>query len=386
MYKLCRHAGAGYAASVLGLVGFVSQIPIFLVTPFAGVWMDRANRHQVLLATQALSMLQSFALAYLALSEKITIPWIFVLQAFQGVVNAVDMPARQSFLIEMVDDRKDLSNAIALNSSMVHTARLVGPSLAGFLIFYVGEGFCFLIDALSYFAVLISLFLIRVQPRPHLTHPSAWIAMRQGLQYAHGTPAIRSLLFLVAVASLMFTSQSVLMPIIADKVLLGNERTLGFLLGASGLGALSGSLYLASRKSVLGLSRVILRASITLGVGLCLLCFSRHFFLSVIFLMVTGCSTVLLLASCNTVLQTIVDDDKRGRVMSLFSLCFMGMAPFGSLFCGVLAGEIGAAETFGVCGSICLLSGLVFGRGLPKLRAQLRPIYQKKGILPTQVE
>jgi MFS family permease len=382
VYKLCRDQGAGTAAYVLGLVGFASQLPIFLVTPFAGVWMDRVNRHHVLMVTQTLSMLQSFVLAFLDLSHVITIPHIIALQIFQGLVNAVDMPARQSFIVEMVDDRRDLSNAIALNSSMVHTARMLGPSIAGFLIYTVGEGYCFLIDGFSYFFVLIALSFVKVKPRDVLVHKSAWYELREGLQYAFSSPIIRSLLFLVAVASLMFSSQSVLMPIVADKVLGGNEQTLGFLLGSSGLGALMGALYLASRESVRGLSRVIFRAALTLGVGLCCFCFSRALPLSMLVLLFTGGATVLLLASSNTVLQTIVDEDKRGRVMSLFSLAFMGMAPFGSLLSGVLAGELGASYTFGVCGAICLISTLIFGRSLPKIRAHMRPIYQQKGIIP----
>lgn len=383
VYKLCRQSMPGQEAYYLGLVGFAGQIPVFLLAPFAGVWLDRVNRHRVLVITQFLAMVQSFALAYLALKQIITIPQIFALQAFQGVINAVDMPARQSFVVEMVEDRKDLGNAIALNSSMVHTARLLGPSVAGFLIFTVGEGFCFLIDALSYVAVLIALLCIRVKPRTIAPHGSALHELKEGLNYAYRSPVIRALLVLVAVVSLMFTSQSVLMPLIAAEVLRGNERTLGFLLGASGLGALTASLYLASRENILGLlSRVVLKASISLGFALCVLCFSRSYTLSLITLLVAGASTVLVMASTNTVLQTIVDEDKRGRVMSFFSLAFMGMAPFGSLLSGWLASHLGASNTFGVCGTVCLVTALVFGRRLPKLREHIRPIYQRKGILP----
>lgn len=387
VYRLCRESMPDKAPMMLGLVGFCSQIPIFLITPLAGVWIDRLDRHKILIATQAVSMLQSFTLAYLALWDIITIPQIFVLSAVQGIVNAFDMPTRQSFVVEMVEDRKDLSNAIALNSSMVHTARLVGPSVAGFLIYQVGEGMCFLIDGFSYFAVIGALLMIHVKAHVTVAHRPAQQELREGIVYALGSAPIRALLILVATVSLMFTSQSVLMPIIAAKVLGGSERTLGLLLGASGAGALVASLYLASRASVIGLlSKVVVPSSIALGIAFILLSLSRQIELSVFFLFLTGATMVLLNASCNTVLQTIVEDEKRGRIMSLFSLAFLGMAPFGSLFAGGMASLIGAPATFTVCGVICLLSGYAFIRKLPRLRECIRPIYQRKGILPPEVE
>ncbi len=387
VYRLCRETMPDRAPMMLGLVGFTSQIPIFLITPWAGVWIDRLDRHKILIATQVVSMLQSFALAYLALWDIITIPQIFLLSAVQGLVNAFDMPTRQSFVVEMVEDRKDLSNAIALNSSMVHTARLVGPSVAGFLIYHVGEGMCFLIDGFSYFAVIVALLLIRVKAHISVAHRPAQQELREGISYALGSAPIRALLILVATVSLMFTSQSVLMPIIAAKVLGGSERTLGMLLGASGAGALAASLYLASRASVIGLlSKVVVPAVIALGFAFILLSLSRQVELSVIFLFFTGGTMVLLNASCNTVLQTIVEDEKRGRIMSFFSLAFLGMAPFGSLFAGGMASLIGAPATFTVCGVISLISGYAFIRKLPRLKECIRPIYQRKGILPPEVE
>lgn len=355
VYRLCRESMPEKAPMMLGLVGFSSQIPIFLITPWAGVWIDRLDRHKILVATQTVSMLQSFTLAYLALWDLITIPQVFVLSAVQGIVNAFDMPTRQSFVVEMVDDRQDLSNAIALNSSMVHTARLVGPSIAGILIYQVGEGMCFLIDGFSYLAVIGALMMIHVKPHIKVAHRPAQQELREGVIYALGSPPIRALLILVATVSLMFTSQSVLMPIIAAKVLGGSERTLGLLLGASGAGALVGSLYLASRASVIGLlSKVVVPSSFILGFAFLLLSLSRQMELSIVFLFFTGSTMVLLNASCNTVLQTIVEDEKRGRIMSLFSLAFLGMAPFGSLFAGGMASLIGAPSTFTVCGVICL--------------------------------
>lgn len=382
VYRLARETMPERSAMILGFVGFAGQIPVFLVTPFAGVWVDRMNRHRILVVTQLLSMIQSFALAYLALSGNITIPQIIVLSLLQGIVNAFDMPARQAFVVEIVDKREDLANAIALNSSMVHTARMVGPSIAGFLIFTVGEGYCFLIDGFSYFAVLIALLFIKVKARKPAERRPAWMELREGFNYAFTFKPISALLTLVATASLMFISQSVLMPIVADKVLSGNERTLGALLGASGFGALMASLYLASRKSVLGLGNVIRNSAFTVGVGFIILAMSKYLPFSMLMLTITGGATVLLNASCNTVLQTIVDDDKRGRIMSLFTLAFMGMAPFGSLFSGSLANRIGAPQTFAVCGVICLISASYFARKLVTIRPMIRPIYQRKGILP----
>ncbi len=382
VYRLCRETMPGKAALILGLVGFAGQLPVFLLTPVAGVWIDRMNRHRILIFTQSLSMVQSFTLAYLALTHQITIPQIIALSIFQGLLNDIDMPARQAFVIEIVENRNDLGNAIALNSSMVHTARLLGPSVAGFLIYHFGEGYCFLIDGISYFAVILALLAMKVSARAKTVHLPPLKELQDGIHYAAKSPSIRALLLMVAVVSLMFMSQSVLMPIVADKILGGNERTLGFLLGASGLGALLGSLYLASRESVLGLGRVILYSTIVLGCGLVAFAFSTVFPVSLGLLGLMGCATVLLMASCNTILQTIVDDDKRGRIMSLFSFAFMGMAPFGSLLAGGLANRFSAPVAFAVCGGICLIAAALFNRELPDIREHIRPIYRKKGILP----
>jgi MFS family permease len=381
VYKICRHSIPDQATAMLGFVAFASQFPIFLIVPFAGVWVDRWNKRSILILTQTASMLQSFALAYLTLSGQITISQIIFLCVVQGIINAFDMPARQSYVVEMVDDKRDLGNAIALNSSMVHTARLLGPSIAGILISTVGEGYCFLVDGFSYGAVLTSLVFIRTPKRQPVQHKAALEQLKEGLRYAWGFPPARALLLLVATASLMFTSQSVLMPVIADKILHGNEKTLGFLLGASGLGALTGSLYLASRESIVGLGRVILRAATALGIGLFCFGFSRTLYLSAPILLIAGLSTVLLMASSNTILQTIVDDDKRGRIMSLFSMAFMGTAPFGALLSGYLASWIGAPNTFISCGLVCLLSAWFFKRKLPGIANHVRPIYVSKGIL-----
>jgi MFS family permease len=374
-------------ALMLGLVGFAAQIPVFLFTPLAGVWVDRWNRHTILVVTQTLSMVQSFTLATLALSDRITIPQLLALNACQGLINAWDVPARQSFTIEMVEDRDDLSNAIALSSSMVHGARLVGPALAGVLIYAFGEGYCFLIDGFSYLAVICALLAMRL--RPHVRPPVTMHALKslwEGWRYAFGFRPIRSLILIVAVASMTTMSQSTLMPLFAAQVLGGQERTLGLLLGASGLGALAGSLYLASRRTVVGLGRVIAGAGIAMGTGLILFSFSTSLAFSLPLLVLLGFSMVVEVASANTVLQTIVDDDKRGRVMALFTMAFLGVAPLGSLLAGGIATLIGAPETLLIAGCVSITAAGVFAWRLSGLRPFIRPIYQAKGILPQVAE
>jgi MFS family permease len=383
IYRLAKASMPTKVAIIMGVVGFAGQLPVFLLSPWAGVWIDRWNRHRVLVVTQTLSMVQSFALAGLALADVITIWQILLLNAFQGVVNAFDITARQAFVVEMVENRDDLSGAIALNSSMFHSARLIGPAVAGWLIATAGEGVCFLLDGFSYFAVLVALLAMRLKgrPIPRSTVPALG-ALAEGLRYSFGFVPIRALLVLVAINSLVGMSQSVLMPIFADQVLGGQERTLGLLLGAAGLGAFCGSLYLASRRTVVGLGRVIAGAAAMLGLGLVAFSFSRWLALSLGIQLVVGASLVIEVAAANTILQTIVDDDKRGRVMSLFAVAVMGMAPFGSLLAGASANSFGARWTLGIAGCVSVLAALGFALRLPAIRPLVRPIYVRKGILP----
>jgi len=383
VYRLASEQMPGREAMMLGIVGFAGQIPVFLLSPFAGVWADHWSRHRILVVTQTLSMVQSFALAFLVLKDIVTIPQIVALNAFQGIVNAVDVPARQTFVVEMVENREDLSNAIALNSSMVHGARLFGPAVAGFLIYKFNEGICFLLDGISYAAVIAALLAMHVKPAIVARKGTRMLhSFTEGLRYALGFPPIRTLLALVAVTSLMIMSQSVLMPIFADKVLGGRERSLGMLLGASGLGAFMGSIYLASRRTVVGLGRVIAAACSMLGVGVMLFAVSTNLYLSLGLLTVSGFGMVVEMASANTVLQTLVDDDKRGRVMSLFTMAFLGVAPFGSLLAGAVADRIGPQWTLVIAGGTCFCAGLTFATRLPALRPYIRPIYVQRGILP----
>jgi MFS family permease len=371
------------SALMLGLVGFAGQIPTFVLAPVAGVLVDRWNRHRVLVVTQVLAMIQSALLAAFALSGVITVWHIVVLAVFQGLVNAIDMPARQAFVVEMLESREDLPNAIALNSSMVNAARLIGPSLAGVLIALVGEGWCFLLDAVSYLPVLASLRAMRIAPRALRARAGRVLhELRDGIRYTAGFAPIRALLLLLALLSLMGTPYLVLMPVVAGRVLHGGSTTLGLLMGASGLGALAGALHLASRRSVLGLGRAIGLADVAFGLSLMAFSRSTVLWLSLSILVVTGAMMMTQMAATNTLIQTLVDDDKRGRVMSLYSMAFFGIIPFGSLLAGSLAHRIGTPNTVFLGGAVCLAGGLVFLAWLPELRRRTLPVYARLGILP----
>jgi MFS family permease len=371
------------SALLLGLVGFCGQIPTLLLAPFAGVIVDRWDRHKLLVWTQAISMVQSFVLAGLTLTGHITVNAIIMLNAVQGVVNAFDMPARQAFLVNMITDKEDLANAIALNSSMFNAARLIGPSIAGIIIAASSEGACFLIDGISYFAVLIALLMMRDISRPAKTPTvSVLTQFRDGVRYVYGFRPIRSLMTLVAIVSLLGVPYSVLMPVFANDILGGGPHTLGFLMTATGFGALMAALWLAARKSVVGLGRAILLATGLFGAGLVAFSFSRVLWLSVPCLIVAGFGMMVQFASSNTVIQTIVDDEKRGRVMSFYTMCFLGTAPFGSLLAGSLSARIGAPHTVLASGLCCAVAAMWFSRELPSIRAVVRPIYVRMGILP----
>jgi MFS family permease len=370
------------SAFLLGLVGFSGQIPILILGPIAGVWVDRWNRHRVLVVTQVLSMLQSFALAVLALSGRITFWEIFGLSLFQGAVNAFDMPGRQAFVIEMVEAREDLANAIALNSSMVNASRLVGPSLAGIIIAAAGEGYCFLIDGISYIAVIVSLLLMHLRPAASKAKAEGVLTeLKRGWEYVTGSVPIRAILLLAALVSLVGMPYTVLMPIFAGKVLHGGPHTLGFLMGAAGMGALVGALVLARRESVIGLGRIIPLTAGTFGLALVCFSLSRWLWLSLLLMVLTGYGFMQQLAASNTILQTIVEEDKRGRVMSFYAMAFQGAAPFGSLTAGAVASRIGAPKTLAMGGCLCVLGALWFSRQLPRLRAVIRPIYLRLGII-----
>ncbi len=368
---------------LLGVVSFAGQVPTFIFAPFAGVWVDRLNRHRVLVVTQTLAMIQSFGLAVLALLHIINVWEILALQAFQGLINAFDTPARQAFVIQMVEDKEDLSSAIALNSSMVNMARLIGPSVAGIIIAVVGEGYCFLIDGFSYLAVIASLLAMTVVPQSFASAKhSALRQLKDGWHYVSRFAPIRWVLLLLALMSLMGMPYTVLMPIFAGKILQGGAHTLGFLMGIVGVGALIGAFSLAMRKSVLGLGKLIPIAAATFGVALVVFANSRILWLSMLLMLPTGYGMMTQMASSNTILQTIVEDDKRGRVMSYYTMAVMGMTPFGSLMAGLVAARIGAPATLTFTGLCCVGGALLFAFKLPEIRRLVRPIYAGLGIVP----
>jgi MFS family permease len=376
------------SAWMLGLVGFAGQIPSFALAPFAGILVDRVDKHRLLVVTQTLAMLQSFALAAMTLSGRATIKGLIALNVVDGIITAFDMPLRQSFVVEMIEKKEDLGNAIALNSSMVNAARLVGPSLGAVVIATAGEGWCFFLDGASFLAVIAALLMMRLAPRPlKPRHADGALAeLREGWDYTVGSRPIRKIILLLALVSLVGVPYTVLIPLFAGKILNGGPHTLGLLMTAVGTGALTGAVWLASRKNVLGLGRVIPIAAAVFGAGLIAFSLSTTLWISVPLLVITGAGFMTQMAASNTIVQTIVDDDKRGRVMSFFMMAFLGTAPFGSLLAGGLAERFGAPRALFLGGVCCLLGAGWFARGLEELREAVRPIYRRIGILPQVTE
>jgi len=361
------------SAFLLGVVGFAGQIPAFFLTPFAGVLVDRWNRHRTLVVTQTLAMLQAFLLSFLVLTGSASIWHLIFLSFFLGLVNAVDMPARQSFVAKIIEKKEDLGNAIALNSSMFNSARLLGPSIAGMLISAVGEGICFLLNGFSYLAVIAALLAMKVKPRPvEARRANILQELKEGFAYAFGSAPIRSIIMFVAMVSLVGMPYAVLMPVFAKEILQGGPHILGFLMGFSGLGALTGSVFLASRRNSLGLVRLIPVAAGIFGAGLIAFSRSHTLWISMLLMMLTGFGLMAQMASSNTVLQTIVDDAKRGRVMAFYIMAFMGIAPFGSLLAGGLASRIGAPDTLAISGAAVILGSVLFAKKSPLILSAVR--------------
>jgi MFS family permease len=368
---------------LLGVVGFAGQIPTFLLSPVAGVFTDRWSRYRVLLFTQIVSLVQAAVLAGLCLMGAIQIWHIIVLSIILGCINAFDVPSRHSFVIDMVEKKEDLGNAIALNSLMFNGARLIGPSIAGVMLASTSEGICFLLNAISYIFVIISLLMMRLRIKETRRKDEHILnELSEGLRYAFGFAPIKHLLILLSISSLMGMSYTVLMPVYAKEILHGGSNTYGFLMGAAGFGALLGALFLASRESVLKLGRVVPASAMLFGVGLIALSFSRIFPLSLVLMIFIGLGMMMQTAASNTILQTITDDDKRGRVMSFYTMSIMGTAPFGSLMAGALAKVIGTPWTIFIGGVACIIGALFFLQKLPELRTIVRPIYIKLGIIP----
>lgn len=368
---------------LLGVVGFAGTIPSFLLAPFAGVLIDRWSRYRVLLVTQVISMIQASVLAWLSLTGGLEIWHIMVLSVVLGCINSFDMPARHSFVIELVNGREDIGNAVALNSMMFNGARLIGPSVAGIVLAAVGEGACFLINALSYFFVIASLLAMNVPViRERKMRTPMFREMKEGLDYTFGFAPIKHIILLLGLVSLMGASYQVLMPVYAKNILQGDSHTFGFLMGGAGAGALLGAIWLASKDTVLTLGRLIPAATALLSTGLIAMSFSSSFFISMFLIFFTGLGMMTHTAVSNTILQTIADDDKRGRVMSFYTMALMGTAPFGSLLAGWMAKVLGTPWTMFIGGAVCLFGALVFYRRLPDLRRLVRPVYVRMGILP----
>jgi MFS family permease len=371
------------SALLLGLVGFAGQIPTFILAPLAGVVADRYNKRRVLIITQALAMAQAFILSVLVLSGNIAVWHIVALSIFLGLVNSFDIPTRHSFVVEIIDSNQDLGNAVALNSSLFNVARLIGPSLAGILIALVGEGVCFLINAISYIAIFITLISIRLTPRKTIiSRQHIFQELKEGFVYAYNFTPIRTILLILALISLMGVPYQVLMPVFARDIFHGGPATMGYLMAVSGAGALAGAIYLAGRESVIGLNRIIAVSSGVFGIGVIIFGMSTVILFSVPFIFIIGFAMMVQMAASNTVLQTIVEEGKRGRVMSMYTMAFMGTMPFGSLMAGGLADIIGAPNTLLIGGACCIAGSFVFARRLQALRQKVRPIYIKKGIIP----
>jgi MFS family permease len=359
---------------LLGTVAFASQIPVFLLSPIGGMAADRWNRRKVVIATQTASMFLAFALAYLTLSGKVRVWQVIVLAALMGVVNAFDIPARQAFLVDMVG-REDLMNAIALNSSMFNGARIIGPSIAGILVASIGEGWCFFSNAVSYIAVITGLLMMNVKDHragEHRVSPLEHIA--EGFRFVSHTAPIRLILLLLGLVSFVAMPYSVLMPVFAAQILHGNARTLGVLMGATGVGALSGALTMASRETVRGLGRWVWRACAAFGTSLILFSISRWYLLSVLLLVPVGYSMMVQMSSSNTLIQAMVPDRLRGRTMAVYSMMFMGMAPLGALFAGAMADRIGAPWTLAIGGVGAIIGAVFFARNLPSIRVEARQL------------
>jgi MFS family permease len=362
------------SAVLLGIVGFASQFPVLLLAPVGGAIADRYDRRRMLVGTQTASMILAFLLAGLTLAGRIQVWHVIVFASLLGVINAFDIPGRQAFAVDMVG-KEDLLNAIALNSSIVNGARILGPALAGILVAVIGEGWCFFVNGLSYVAVITGLVLMRLRPQGRTKHDrSAFASIIEGFHFVARTSPIKALLLLLGLVSLTGMPYSVLMPIFADQILLGGPKGLGLLMGASGLGALLGALTLAARSGVFGLGRWVALSSVGFGVSLILFSASRHFWLSMLLLIPAGFCVMVEMASSNTLIQAMSPDQLRGRVMAVYSMMFMGMAPFGALFAGAVAEHLGAPLTVAIGGLVCIVGGIIFALRLPVLRPEGRRI------------
>jgi MFS family permease len=376
-----------HSAFLLGLVSFSTLIPAFFLTPFAGVLADRWDRKKILVVTQTLSMLEALVMAYLTLTHQVQVWQIITLGFILGVINSVDIPARQAFMVMLVEKKDDLPNAIGLNSTLFNAARLIGPAIAGFVIAAVGEGLCFLINGVSFLAVIAALLAMKIEDR--VVRPgnmaSGWRHLKEGIHYIRGFPPIAGILLYIAFVSFFGFSYTVLMPIFATSVLQGGPHQLGFLMGSSGCGALGGAFYLASRKSVRGLMRLMVWTGLFFGASVAAFSLSVQLWSSMLFLVISGFSMMVQMGGGNIILQTVVDEDKRGRVMSFYAMSLMGVSPFGSLLAGWVAKNFGAAPTVFWSGLVCVVGAVIFATQYERIREHIRPVYRRMGIIPSEM-
>jgi MFS family permease len=366
------------SAFMLGLAAFLGQIPVFLISPVAGVLGDRWSRHRILLIVQVMSMIQAFVFAAVTLGGVVQVWHILVLTGILGIINAFEMPVRQAFIIEMIKDRDELPNAIALNSSIFNASRLVGPAVAGLVVAAAGEGVCFLINGLSYIAIIAAFLSMNVTPaRIEKTGKNVFSDMKDGFDYAVRSVPIRDILILIALMSLFGMTFPVLLPVFADRVFGGGSHTFGILVSASGAGAFLATIYLAMRRSLQGQGLIMNVAVYTFALSLMAFAYSDIIYLSTLLLVIIGFSMIVVVASCNMVLQAVVDEDKRGRVMSFYIMAFTGAAPAGSLLAGSLSSKAGAPLTVFICGCACLLLASAFSFRLPKVRVLVRQAIAK---------
>ncbi len=367
----------------LGVVSFSNGIPVLFAAPFGGVIADKLDRKKILIVTQFLSMLQAIAVTALAITGVI-LPWhIIILSILLGTINGFDMPTRQAFVRELVDSPDDLPNAIALNSLIFNGARLIGPPIAGLLIAFVGEGICFLINAVSFIPVLLAFAAMKIKPLNIPRHNGSIITgLKDGLGYAFGFVPIKMILILLTFVGLVAMPYAVLLPVFARDILVGDSKTYGFLMAASGVGAITGALFLASQKNVTRLNKIILSSMCIFAVSAIIFSMSRALWFSMIMMVLIGFGLMALIVALNTLLQSIVDDSKRGRIMSLYSMSFIGLAPFGGLLVGTAAHSFGAPHTVQFCGALCLLAAVLFSRKLPQISRLIKPMYVRKGIVP----
>ena len=370
------------SAFLLGLAAFAGQFPIFLLAPLGGVWADRFDRRKLLVVTQALAMAQALALALLTHTGLIQVWHIIVMAAALGVIMAVDTPLRQTFVPQLVQSKEDLPAAIAFNGFMQNTGRMIGPTIAGMLLVYFSEAFCFLVNGISKIAVIAAILQMTLAPSaPTPGGSSVLRGLIEGLRYAWDVVPIRLLLPMMALVSFMATPYQTLLPIFAKEIFGGGASTLGFLMGAAGFGSLMSPIYMASRREVRGLTRLVLGGMLLTGATLLVFAYSPVLWLSMLMIAFTGLGIILAAQAINTIFQTIVDDAMRGRIMSLFTVSFLGVAPLGSLAAGALANAIGAQHTLATGAAFCILGAAMLWRLLPRLRANIRPIYVRLGII-----